>query len=969
MLFANPTHAQFQFLLDALQVFFGYVVKLLTGMLILLIQIAVYFLLEIANYDGFASAKAISIGWAVVRDLSNMVIVVGLLYIAFSTALGLGKYELDKQLIKLVLVAIGVNFSKTLTLFLVDVSQVVMLTFVHAFSKIGVGNFSKVLGIDQFFLPGDNPNLQAEGFMENAAALVFTVLIMVIVLAVLVVFIGILMARIVAIWIFVVLSPAALLGYAVPFKAVEKIKTQWWDELTKYLMIGPCIAFFIWMTFASFQAATGVGANLVMPTGEVIKEFKGKVPGAKLGAIGSPEKLAGFAVALAMLLGGIKVCSEMASGVAGVGALKGIGDYAKKQLTARNALRFGRDVTAGAARRAMLIPGAAKAVFTKQGRADLGKGMAARRDALKSKVGRGIETVGKLAAKTTTKEGWKEIGAGALKAPAAVLGRAAKGMTYADQLLESPGAIVKGLYRRGVAAEKGALTTTGMDTKAKMFAAADKKIQEQGGRSVDESSHKIPEILSGTSPFTEGESLAESKAAFNNKTFQSPQEEDAFMRDYKAMATAKGWNMELIVKTFDEQKKKNTTKGSIRTEEVDKIDKTTGEMVFNDKAVERTIEKASDREAKTIGRDFSFQEHKLMGDDGKSIHPTVKDEDGKERFDNSDSNFANVKGSILGNNESQVAMSTDVKFKGELAKLLDELVANATLTQEELDQAITLKAATGVIGGETKKSDEISSDIAAAMLKQGENPFKGTEKVRNDYSPTTPRSAENIVTTKIIEQGDKKAKEKLAKDTRDNSAMEAIRDYLADNKGAPIADIQKELNQVMGGGKFSDKETRRLTKLADKSYEEPKKATKTPTVAPAETTTPAPAPAPAKDEDLDELGSSRARQDEFGAQGAFGPVEATIDMAALQEAMTSAIKTLELPEVENDPEKVIEELKKIESAIKSTSSTSIYRQNQSINKLIAKIKASGDKAKTPAGQGDLQELKRQLKDLIGKSKE
>ena len=190
----------------------------ISAMLALLITIVMSIMIGVAQYNHFATSPAIELGWKMVRDLANMGIVVGLLYIAFATAINKAGYTINKALQNFVIGAVLVNFSKSLTLFAVDVSQVVMMTFVNAFRTIGTGNLIKILGIENFFqLAKTQTDFSTTTAMAGAF---FMIIILLIVLMVLVIMALILIWRIVMIWIYVVLSPLAFASIAIAVPAI-----------------------------------------------------------------------------------------------------------------------------------------------------------------------------------------------------------------------------------------------------------------------------------------------------------------------------------------------------------------------------------------------------------------------------------------------------------------------------------------------------------------------------------------------------------------------------------------------------------------------------------------------------------------------------------------------------------------------------------------------------------------------------
>ena len=128
----------------------GYVAyfwSLLIGKL-LLMMVAV--LIDIAQYNSFATSVVVLNGWSIVRDVANMFFILILLLIAFSTMLGIEKYDYKKHLSKLLIAAVVINFSATICGLLIDLSQVVMLTFVNGFKEAAGGNFVEALQITKF---------------------------------------------------------------------------------------------------------------------------------------------------------------------------------------------------------------------------------------------------------------------------------------------------------------------------------------------------------------------------------------------------------------------------------------------------------------------------------------------------------------------------------------------------------------------------------------------------------------------------------------------------------------------------------------------------------------------------------------------------------------------------------------------------------------------------------------------------
>mgnify|MGYP001597998492 FL=1 len=55
------------------------------------------FVIEVAGYNGYIDSPAVTVGWVMVRDMTNMFFIVVLLIISFGTILGLEHYEYKKD--------------------------------------------------------------------------------------------------------------------------------------------------------------------------------------------------------------------------------------------------------------------------------------------------------------------------------------------------------------------------------------------------------------------------------------------------------------------------------------------------------------------------------------------------------------------------------------------------------------------------------------------------------------------------------------------------------------------------------------------------------------------------------------------------------------------------------------------------------------------------------------------------------
>jgi hypothetical protein len=305
------------------------VISGLLGMIIsalgAVLSLVIAALVAVAQYSNFISAPAVSNGWQIVRDVCNMFFIVILLIIAFATILNIESYSYKKWLPKLILMAILINFSKTICGLLIDVAQVVMLTFVNAFKSVAAGNLVDNLGLTKIMTLSEDTK---SGVTDTTVvgAYVLGLIYMIISIVVIVTMLAMLVMRVVMIWVYIVLSPAAYLLSAFP--GGQKYASEWWSEFTKNLIAGPVLAFFIWLSFASLNNTATVDSFKVDSNtgGDMNKEVKNSWDVSLANTVAStPNAFIKFVIAIGMLIGGLKISQEIggaAGGIAGKGMAK-----------------------------------------------------------------------------------------------------------------------------------------------------------------------------------------------------------------------------------------------------------------------------------------------------------------------------------------------------------------------------------------------------------------------------------------------------------------------------------------------------------------------------------------------------------------------------------------------------------------------------------------------------------------------
>lgn len=313
-----------------------WVASLLGKLLVVIIDI----LIGISQYNEFSTSVAVTRGWTVVRDISNMFFVLVLLVIAFGTILKIESYKYGNLLPKLVIAAVLINFSKLIAGFFIDISQVVMLTFVNAYADTAAANFTSVLKLQNMLniLPAAG-ELSGTGTPPSNTELIgvpfLAVIMLVIALMTMIAIVVVFLVRIVALWILVVLSPLAYILSVLPGGAA-KYSGEWWSTFGKWVTTGPILAFFLWLSLSVLTTGGDLlGSGAPVGTSQIIDSTSSIGITATLSEASSSKNIMGFMLAIAMMVISLSVASSLggaAGSVAGnmAGKIKGMGSTSLK---------------------------------------------------------------------------------------------------------------------------------------------------------------------------------------------------------------------------------------------------------------------------------------------------------------------------------------------------------------------------------------------------------------------------------------------------------------------------------------------------------------------------------------------------------------------------------------------------------------------------------------------------------------
>ncbi|MCR4279204.1 MAG: hypothetical protein NUV78_00505 [Candidatus Zambryskibacteria bacterium] len=266
-----------------LQNFFAWIAQTILTLTSLLTGIAglvlngVIFHTIVKVADNYENLTAISEAWKTIRDVANMGFIFILLYAAIMTIIGQG-VDNQKLIVKVIVVAILINFSLFFTSVVIDISNLLTLVFYEAMVP---GALSKGLtfGLSNAFM--EQLNLQSLYYakesagtlnLTNTAIITTGVMGSIMLLIAAFVFFAVALLfiiRYVVLIILIILSPIAFVAYILP--QMQKYGDQWKDALIGQAFFAPIYMMLTWVTLRILSGITkslGAGDGTLSAIGD-----------------------------------------------------------------------------------------------------------------------------------------------------------------------------------------------------------------------------------------------------------------------------------------------------------------------------------------------------------------------------------------------------------------------------------------------------------------------------------------------------------------------------------------------------------------------------------------------------------------------------------------------------------------------------------------------------------------------------
>lgn len=178
-------------------------------------------------------------GWTIVRDVMNMIFILAMIVMSLATILRIEKYNYKTILVKLILMALLINFSLVISTTIISVFDVLIKIFMPT------AGLKDITALMLSIVKGGFHAAQG-GAITGILSAITEIIFMLIMLIVFLSLTGLFVVRMVGLYVLVILSPVAYALNILP--DTQEYAKKWWTTFFKYLIWGPVAMFFIRLT-------------------------------------------------------------------------------------------------------------------------------------------------------------------------------------------------------------------------------------------------------------------------------------------------------------------------------------------------------------------------------------------------------------------------------------------------------------------------------------------------------------------------------------------------------------------------------------------------------------------------------------------------------------------------------------------------------------------------------------------------
>jgi len=188
----------------------------------------------------------IALGWPVVRNLANAILLIGLIIIAINIILGNNEDKAKKDLINFIIIALLINFTPVICSFIINAADIVMKNFLVGLDS----NYNVII----FEKAATNSGLTSASQWEKLTNTFFLVIFSIISFTIYCLYAILFAARKVILWILIIVSPVAFVTKVFPqSKYVKKIFPSvmhwddWSEQFAQWTVIGIPAGLFMYL--------------------------------------------------------------------------------------------------------------------------------------------------------------------------------------------------------------------------------------------------------------------------------------------------------------------------------------------------------------------------------------------------------------------------------------------------------------------------------------------------------------------------------------------------------------------------------------------------------------------------------------------------------------------------------------------------------------------------------------------------
>ena len=302
--------------------FIGWFILQLTSWLLQVAQYLWDFSLKL-NTDFTSLLPVVRIGWTVTRDATDIFFIVILLIISIGTILRIQGYAAKQLLVRLVLMAILINFSLAIGSVVIDFSNVLgiqFLTAIHPEGKVGDVLMKQFSLAKVFDIPVEKGE---QVFNDTGRYLIATIGSAILMITLVFVFFvsGILMfVRLAMLTMLLAVAPIAFLSYILP--ETQTHWRKWWDTLIQYSFFFPAFMFFLYISVIMITSINQSVLTGIQNAGIDPKNIY---------YLDNYALIASYLMGVVFLLASLIMGRQM--GIAGSGAVIGLAKAGRKYVT------------------------------------------------------------------------------------------------------------------------------------------------------------------------------------------------------------------------------------------------------------------------------------------------------------------------------------------------------------------------------------------------------------------------------------------------------------------------------------------------------------------------------------------------------------------------------------------------------------------------------------------------------------